>query len=75
MSYQTYSRVTDLQIQFEFWANKKLTTLTCLINVAACLLHSYVLSVHARLLGRWCKLWNSILQSNKKLCATDVMNH
>ena len=47
MSYQTYSQVTDLQIQFE-----QIKNLTCLINVDARLLHSYVLSVHAHLLGR-----------------------
>ena len=37
-------------------------TLTCLINVHACLVHSYVLSKHARLLGRWDYLYLMNLQ-------------
>ena len=59
------------------WENEKLATLTYIINVDASLLHSYVLSVHACLLGRWCMLYwicnsiLSILQPSKKLCAAD----
>ena len=49
-------------------------TLTCLINVHAPLAHSYVLSKHARLLGRWEYVNNgkNVFEKLSMLCHTSA---